>query len=438
MSIWLVPIINAGLSLWLTIHTLRAKRLIGVFWALATYFGLLLLRDMWVAPIYYGKASGQGLVDAVVDANHISQIALSVLLCNLSFLIGQQITFRLVARPGPTLPDMDPTSTAAKFYFYFYLVLFVVGSVVYLPGALTSSYYENVNNLITPWPSLIFQLSTPVLTIAALQRRYIICLVGAVAGVSVVVATHVRELVLLAVLPTILVLLFRRSGTRKAVVVPFAVLFVGLGTYVEYIRSDVIELPDEFLPRGMYLISKQVDGGISGTGNTSLEITAKALVFPFYNRLLIPDYNMPADSATYTAKIMVAQPAVESGFQHYPFLWYTDVYLAAGRLGFWQGLVWGGIFGLWEGAMAGRVIVSAVYLPCFARSLYLFYRGAGAHVFHIVSRQLYFHLVVLLLGGLYLHRAFQRRKRTHTVRRAPLPSVLSGKYVYKGVRPSRE
>jgi hypothetical protein len=422
MTLWLIPSLNAALSLWFTVRSLQAKRLITIYWVLATYFGLLLLRDMWVAPIYYGAVAGEGLANATLNAAYISKIALSVFLSNLAFLTGEQLIFRLTARPGPTLPQMDRTSPAARYLLWFYLVLLVAGSVLYLPSELKSTYYESVNNVLPTWPKLIFQLSTPVLVIAALQRRYFICLAGAAAGMSVVLATHVREPVLLTVVPPVLLLIVKYSGKSKALVVGFAVLFLALATSLEYMRSNEFKPPEEFLPRGMYLISQLVDAGVAGTGNTSLEITAKALSFPFYNRLLTDDYNMPADSPTYVANIMMARPVVESGFRHYPFLWYTDVYLAAGRMGFCLGLVWGAIFGLWEGAMAGRVLVTAVFLPCFVRTIYLFYRGAGALVFHIVSRQLYFHLMVLLLTVLFTQWT-QRRNRSSILKRAPLQGI---------------
>ena len=65
-----------------------------VYWLLSTYFGVLILRDMSIAPITYGK----GLVPAVISAEAIAQIAWFVLLCNLSFMCGGHILFGLIAK----------------------------------------------------------------------------------------------------------------------------------------------------------------------------------------------------------------------------------------------------------------------------------------------------------------------------------------------------
>ena len=95
------------------------------------------------------------------------------------------------------------------------------------------------------------------------------------------------------------------------------------------------------------------------------------------------------------------------------------MYLAAGEHGAILGLVWGGVFGLFEGLMAGRPVVSALFLPSFSWTLYFFYRGAAAAVFLIVSRQMYFHLVVLLLVGGYAESVRRQRLKSRPRQRHP-------------------
>lgn len=407
MLIWCVPLINVVLCAWLANRAIRKKRLMCIYWVLATYFGVLIIRDMFVAPIVFG----QGLFPAIVPAERIAQIALFVLVCNLSFLAGELIAFQLAAKPGPTLPPLPRNSITGRHLFFFYTALFAVGCFVYLPRAYSMTYSDYVNNVNSGWGALPFILGLPAISICALQKRYVLASIGVALCLGIVLTSLVRMFVLVSAVPVLLILLFgsrprrnfgRHSPGSKMGIAAVCLILVMLGAYAEFLRTDSVELPEDGLQRGMYLICDRLDSGIPGTGNASLETVAKALLYPFYNRFLTVDYNFPVDPPTYIADIMVARPVVGGGFRHYPFLWYTDAYLAGRWYGAFQGVAWGFILALWEGAMAGRPVISAVFLPYFTLTLYMFFRGAGANIFHIASRELYFHVVVLLLGGLYL------------------------------------
>ena len=407
MLIWCVPVTNVVLSAWLTSRAIRKKRLMSMYWVLSTYFGVLIIRDMWVAPIVFGR----GFFPAVIPAERIGQLAFFVLLCNLSFLVGELVGFPLAARRGPTLPSLERRSITGSHLFLFYSALFAVGCIAYLPHAYSMTYFDYVNTVNPGWGALPFTLGLPAITISALQRRYVLASVGVALCLGIVLTSLVRMFVLVSALPVLLIILFRsrpklnsggRTSRSKLGAAVVSLILVMLGTYAVFLRTGSVERPENGLQRGMYLICDRIDGGIPGTGNASLKTVAKSLLYPFYNRLLAVDYNFPVDPPTYIADIMTVRPEVGAGFRHYPFLWYTDVYLAGRWYGAFQGVVWGFIIALWEGMMAGRPAVSAIFLPYFTWTLYMFYRGAGAQVFHIVSRQLYFHVVVLLLGGLYL------------------------------------
>jgi hypothetical protein len=404
---WLVPIVNVSLCAWLAGGALRKKRLISLYWLLATYFGLLLIRDMCLAPITYGP----GYVQEVIQSARISQLAQFVLLCNLFFLAGERASFRLTAKRGPTLPALEKTSARSKHLFIFYAVIFGLGCIAYIPQAYSATYYDFVNNLIPGWRYVLFLAGLPAISICALQGRDALASIGCVACLVPVLTTQARVLVLPSVVTMLVIVAFRTrsAGTphqtsvgKKAGLTMAGLLLLVLGAYVSYLRTGSLDLPEEGLPHGMYLICGLVDGGIAGTGNASLETVGKSLLFPFYNSFLTVDYTFPTDPATYTADIMMERPVVGGGFRHYPFLWYTDVYLAGAWYGAFLGLVWGFIIGLWEGAMAGRALLSAVFLPWFTWVLYMFFRGAAAATFHFASRYLYFHVLVLVVGGLYL------------------------------------
>ena len=416
MLIWCVPFINVVLSAWLATRAVRKKRLMSVYWCLATYFGLLLIRDMYVAPIVLGG----GLIPVTVPAQRIAQLALFVLLCNVSFLAGELIGFPLAAKHGPTLPPLSRESATGKHLFLFYAALFVVGCVVFLPEGYSLNYHDMVNNVMPEWKGLLLFLGLPAISVATLQRRYVMASIGVTLCMGLVLTSYVRMFVLISAVPMLLILLFGNSASRrgsgryatskKPGVAAACLLLAVLGGYVTSLREGSLELPEDGLQKGMYLVCDRVDSGISGTGNASLETLAKAILYPFYNRLLTVDYSFPIDPATYIAEITIAHPPVGVGFQHYPYLWYSDVYLAAGWFGAFQGVIWGFVMALWEGVMCGRPIISAVFLPYFTLMLYMFYRGAGAQIVHIVSREIYFQITVLLVGGLYLHLVWNNRK----------------------------
>ena len=212
--------------------------------------------------------------------------------------------------------------------FAFYASMFVIASLLYLPQGLRSSYYDYVNNTTTGWRLLLFQLSMPAITISALQKRYVIALIGVCAGLALVLATGVRVFVLISVVPMLLILFFgslptrvslNRARSKQLVAVLGVALVVATGTYVNFIRTDSVEqFPEESLTLGMYHIIGLVDGGIAGTGNSTLETLAKSVAFPIYNRILIPNYEFPLDPATYIAQIRLARPSIGAGFDTIP------------------------------------------------------------------------------------------------------------------------
>jgi hypothetical protein len=416
MELWFLPAVNAAFTGALAVVRLREGRLMTMYWILATYFALVILRDMWAAPIVFG----QGYVPAVVDTVRISRIATFVLLCNVTFATGEYLAFRFTAGRAPYLTGMCPRANGGRILTWFYGLLFAAGCVLYLPEAYAASYYDYVNNVIDTNKKVLFTLSMPVLTLSLLRGRYGLPVAGLLAALSITVATTVREPLLVSALPLMLALLVVRIQHKSSSVLKLrmaavlaAALIAVFGTYIGYVRTGGVELPEQGLARGMYLVFELRDGGIKGTGYASLETVAKALAFPFYNRYLIADYKFPRDPATYVADIMVVRPEV-TGFRHYPFLWYTDMYLSQGRPGFWQGLVWGALLGSFEGLLAGRALASAVFLPTFTWILYIFYRGGGAAVFHSVSRQIYFHLFVLMLGSIAAHVLDPRSGRVYS------------------------
>ncbi len=213
-----------------------------MYWVLATYFALLIIRDMFVAPIVFGH----GLFPAIVPAERIAQLSLFVLLCNLAFLAGERIAFQLAAKSGPTLPPLERKSAAGRHIFFFYGALFAVGCIVYLPQGYFLTYYDYVNNVMPEWRVVLFFLGLPAISISALQKRYVLASIGVALCLGLVLTSEVRVFVLVSAVPMLLILLFgarsRRNSGRytagKKLGVAVASLFlVMLGAYVNLSRT---------------------------------------------------------------------------------------------------------------------------------------------------------------------------------------------------------
>ena len=359
-----------------------------------------MVRDVWISPIGYA----QGCVPTVLTAERLGAIAWFVFSCNLLFLIGESVVVHLVSPLPDGFPEISHDAPLSRYCYYVYAFLFGLSSSLVLPQALSMSYDDYVNTSLG-WKRTLFLVSMPLGTVAALQRRYIATTIPSLVCFCLVIITHVREFVLLAPVPTMLIALFRTTSERVSrwtrSLIPIAILLTaGLGSYIGYLRTETVKLPEEFLPRGMYLVIELVDGGMTPIGNRSLEALLKALAFPIYNDLFFPDVTLPSDPARYIGQVMTPEPEGEGC--HYPFLWYTDVYLAAAGSGYLQGAIWGALFALWETAMLRWTPLLAVCLPGFCWALYMFTRGAAASAVQMVSRQFYFHIIVLGIGLLAL------------------------------------
>jgi hypothetical protein len=393
---------------------------LALYWVLASYFGIAILADMAASPFGYAR----GTIPALMTQAAIGRVSLFVLGCNVCFSFGE-----LVARmPFSAKANMPLTLTSrdrhAGKLLWVYSGLFLMGCIFYLPQLFHFTYYDFVNNDRWLLSRQMFISSMPLGPLAFLRRRYWLAALPLGITVLMVFMVHVRDFLLYSAFPLLIIVLFLpesrgrgpRIGMRLAGVTAAAILIVGFGAYIEFLRTNTVNLPEQGLTRGMYLVIQQVDGGVQMTGLDSIETAAKSLAWPLYNRHVTPDYSLPNDPALYIPLITTVLQTTR-GIRHFPRLWYSDVYLSMKWFGMLQGVLWGAIFGFWDALARKNSVVWAVNLPFLTWTVYMFTRGAVASSFSMVTPLIYTQMAILLTGFMWA----QRRNKNQTLWQQPRP-----------------
>jgi hypothetical protein len=316
---WIYPTLNALFAVVMAAQAIRCRRVLALYWVLASYFGIAILADMAASPFGYAR----GTIPALMTQAAIGRVSLFVLGCNVCFSFGE-----LVARmPFSAKANMPLTLTSrdrhAGKLLWVYSGLFLMGCIFYLPQLFHFTYYDFVNNDRWLLSRQMFISSMPLGPLAFLRRRYWLAALPLGITVLMVFMVHVRDFLLYSAFPLLIIVLFLpesrgrgpRIGMRLAGVTAAAILIVGFGAYIEFLRTNTVNLPEQGLTRGMYLVIQQVDGGVQMTGLDSIETAAKSLAWPLYNRHVTPDYSLPNDPALYEMVRHVAGRIVGSHFR---------------------------------------------------------------------------------------------------------------------------
>lgn len=404
-----VPVINLLFAAFMAARAVRASRALALYWLLASYFAFAIVADAVQAP--FGSAAG--FVPVVVTPEMVTTISWFVLGCNVCFAIGEAISRWLVPAKESRLPVMSGRDRRASDLLWFYLAAWAIGTAFYLPDVIGLAYSDFVSDDRWLLSRQIFMCGMPLAPLAVLTGRYWLAALPLTTTLVIVLATHVRDPLLYSAFPLLLIGLLAPWSERTRVrrrLIPIAAgvaMMIGFGSYVMFLRSGHVNLPEFDLTRGMYLVVDRVDHGVEKTGLDSLEIALKSVAWPLYNRHLMPDYSLPDDPPYYVGEIVTAFHARGLRF-HAPVLWYADMYLSMSWLGMVQGVVWGLVLGLWEALARRNSVVWAVLLPFFTWTVYMFTRGVVGGAFSRVSPLVY--VQVLLLAGAYVWAEYRSGK----------------------------
>ena len=245
----------------------------------------------------------------------------------------------------------------------------------------------------------------PLGPLAILRKRYWLAALPLAGTLFIVAKTHVRDPLLYSAFPIVLVTMLspwpipgRVKAAMRVVGLLTATALVGFGAYIMFLRSNRVSLPELDLTRGMYVVFEQVDKGIRKTGADSMEIALKSIFWPVYNRHIVDDYHIPDDPPYYIARITLEHVTYTSRYAHFPFLWYSDMYLSMGWIGMLEGLLWGALLAAWDTIVRRNPVVWAVSLPLLTWTVYMFNRGVVAGAFARASPLVYAQMLILLAG----------------------------------------
>jgi hypothetical protein len=398
---WLISITNLLFATVMMVRAYRERRVLAFYWALTAYFGLAILFDMTSAPF----GSPYGLTPVVMTQEAIGRVSLFVLGCNLCFSVGSGLINALFPARTSAPFRISERDWNASGLIWFYLGLFFVGAAWYLPQIASYSYSDFVADNRTLLSKQTFMASMPLGPLAILRKRYWLAALPVAGTLFIVAVTHVRDPLLYSAFPIVLVTILspwpipgRAKAALRVVGLLTATALVGIGGYIMFLRSNRVSLPEFDLTRGMYVVFEQVDKGVRKTGADSMEIALKSIFWPVYNRHIVDNYHIPDDPPYHIARITLEHVTYASLDAHFPFLWYSDVYLSMGWIGMLQGLLWGALLAAWDTIVRRNPVVWAVNLPLLSWTVYMFNRGVVAGAFSRVSPLVYAQMFILLAG----------------------------------------
>jgi hypothetical protein len=428
---WFYPMVNLLFCAACTWWDFKNRRVMAMFWLLATYFSLLVTVDLGNCPLEYPI----GYVSATASAEEVSKAAAFMFWCNLFFALGENVVFGLMERKPLTVFFLFRNDYSVRFQTRVALAMFAVGCLLYIPQIYRFSYADYVTDTTSSWKALIFLSSMPLISLLLLQRRYRLAMLPLAVNLLLVFLIKVRSFMLFSIIPALVIIVFQwaagrqpamgfRRWGRYVAVASMVVLLGGVGSYISYQRTNEWRLPESLLPQGMYLIFQQIDSGMPKTGFQSVQLAVTSLLYPVYNKFLMADYQPPEDPAVYMAELVTGRSGWKEGFRHFPLLWYSDVYAALGWTGVFLGLLWGGVLALWEAAMRKNTLAWAMFLPFFVWTLYILCRGAPGHAFYVISRNLYIQLFLLFITGLHYGRVERKRRAAYLMSRKTRQRVV--------------
>lgn len=406
--------------------TLRSGRFIAIVWFLLTYFAVFFLPVSVEQEIRHMRGFTAQVV--TISRDDIYSVIIFVFCFNLIFFMSEYLFSRIFntgrLRTDWTLSTKDKYFTRLE---YIFAGLLVFGTVVYGLTSQAHTYRDFVEYKGSNWGKVFLMAGAPLVTIAALRKRYLIALLGCLPFIYFSMKLHIRSFALLSLAPVAIIYLLQYlAATRgrlfsdiKKLLVIALFSFLLLATSVAIVLSKrggdglmaTQVFPDSGMPYGTTVLMTLIDKYGVQTGFDALTLYGLNIVNPFVKLLDLPRPDID-DPPVVMAAIYDGVPSWWDIYYHYPALWYTDAYLAFGDSGLWMAVFWGLVFVFLEYLLKRNVFIFSLLLPFLTWHAYMAVRGATAGAAVPFSYAAYVVVLAALAAGpgrFFYH--FWRRQR---------------------------
>lgn len=396
---------------------LKAGRLMAIVWFLVAYFGWFFIPVAIAGPFkHYRGFTGDYLY---ISQQDIDKTLLFVLMFNVLFLLAET-SVGMLTRAGKRrqqwVLSLDFRYLTRLQWAFF--VALIVGALVYGVTAWKQSYSDYVAYQGSGWGLVLLWSSAPLITIAALRKKYLIALLGCIPFVYFAAHLHVRSFALFSLVPvTIIYLLQATTGRRAGLLQRTKTLIWGAGLVLGLLllssailvaksggKSTTFTLPDAEMPYNAVIVRHAIDKFHVATDWDGLILYARNLVNPFlrvFQKFGVTIVEPRVDPPVVMAGLIEGVPKNWEVFYHYPTLWYSDAYMAFGNYGLLLAVLWAAVLRLWEWIMARNLLLFGMLLPFYSWHVYMLIRGATAGSTVPFSYSVYVvFIIAVALGGM--------------------------------------
>ena len=283
------------------------------------------------------------------------------------------------------------------------------------------------------WAIVLFWASSPLITVIAMQKRWLPATVLCLPFIYFALHLQVRSFALLSLVPVIVVGFYQIANDpaarlRFARTIRYGVVggiaLVTLSIWVSKYKTGEVAFPDSGMPFGVVQVVTLADRFDARTGFNSLALYGWNYINPFMRLVGVmpPDLD---DVPVVVARLLEGVPEDWPVYFHYPALLWTDAYLSFGWNGLWLAVLWAAIYCVWDAVMRQSPLVLALLLPYFVWHSYMWARGAIAIASVPIAYALYFSFFAFAI--VYGVRLFERKKAsaalTASIRPGKAPRV---------------
>ena len=408
-----VSIVNLLLCLLVTWRAFVTRRLVVLPWALVTYFAV------FVVPMAYSGAYRRfrGFSGDFVSVSEttVSAVVVFMVLFNAIAFVSDAMVWRGLGGAKVKIEwELEKNNFRTDISKFILLMFLMIGGGLFWQKMRLLGYREYVefSSQGANWPIVFLWASSPLITILALQRRYVLASVCCLPFLFFAQHLSVRSFALLSLVPASAVFYMQRADNlakRKGEflklllwAVPVFLLLVAVSTVVmEKKTGRVTGLPDTGIVYGVGLVFAAHKHGEGDQGFISLRKYSQNVVSPLIKLAgKLVGYREPVleDTPVYIARLIDGVPKHSGVYFHYPALWYSDAFVSFGAGGLLLAALWGTVLAAIERLTVSRPLLIALILPFYVWHAYMLVRGATAIATVPVSYAFYFSLMALAIA----------------------------------------
>lgn len=366
------------------LFSFKNNRLISIQWFLIAYFSFHFIFVVNDGEFYHFR-------NFINDSQKITIQTIRfctyyILSFNLLFFLSETIIFSFVKNKIKLNFYLPKYNSNINKQVIVFIIILLFSAASYYNTISSHNYRDYVEYQGSNWALAFIWTSSPVISILAMQKKYILAILCCVPFILFSVKLNIRSFALLSIIPLAFTYVMQlKNNTRstlsflnkylKIILIFCFLLFLSYA--IVYDKNDKFKLPDSGMPYGVPITIELSEKFNVKTNWNSLNLYFLNILKPFY-KILAQTPKKEKDTPVIIANMIEGVPLNWDVYYHYPTLWYSDTFISFGIYGVIISIFWGTIFSLWEYICLRNTLLLSLFLPFYCWHAYMVVRGATA------------------------------------------------------------